>query len=173
MLELSEPSSGLLFFSFLYRSDFFSQSSLQAQVESRFGKGFVLLPAFNPLAEYYAREMGEMSELKRFFLVTSTSYPREFLLTAKLQALNWEKLWSANCKRQVNVDVGLITAESFILATTKNYSHRIFIGQRIFADLTYQFTENRFQPLPWCYPDYRDQEKIDFITWCRSFLLVK
>lgn len=173
MLELSEPSSGLLFFSLLYRSDLHSQASLLAEIESLYGNGFFFVPTFNPLAEYYSKEMGDMSELRRFFLVTSSAYPREFLLTTKLQAINWEKLWSANNRRQVNVDLGLITAESFILATTKNYSHRIFIGQKIFADLTYQFIENRFRPLPWCYPDYLDQEKIDFITWCRSFLLVK
>ena len=119
MLELSEPSSGLLFFSFLYRSDLYSQSLLQAQAESFYGNGFVLVPAFNPLAEYYSKEMGEVSELKRFFLVTSSPYPREFLLTAKLQTINWEKERSANHKRQVNVDLGLITAESFIGAIKK------------------------------------------------------
>jgi hypothetical protein len=173
MLELSEPSQGLLFFSFLYRADLHSQASLLDHAQTLFGKGFVFAPSFNPLASYYAKEMGEASQLKRFFLVTTSAFPREFLLTAKLEALNWERSWSVDNKRQVNVDVGMISAESFILATTKNYSHRVFIGQKIFADLTYQFTDNSFRPLPWCYPDYQDQEKIDFLTWCRSFHLVK
>lgn len=173
MLELSEPSPGLLFFSFLYRSDILSQEKLKAQAESLFGKSLVFVPEFNPLAKYYSKEMGEESALKRFFIVTTTSFPREFLLTAKLQAIEWEKSWSEGNLRQVNVDVGIITAESFILATTKNYSHRVFIGQKIFADLTYQYSGHCFQPLPWCYPDYQDQQKIDFLTWCRSFHLVK
>lgn len=71
----------------------------------------------------------------------------------------------------VNIDIGFLTLENFVLATTKNYSHRIFIGQNIFADLTYHFHQGEFRSLPWTYPDYLDDQKKDFIKWGRSFLL--
>ena len=72
----------------------------------------------------------------------------------------------------VNVDIGFITPENFLLATTKNYAHRVFIGQNIFADLTYQCTDGVYQTLPWTYPDFKDQPKLDFLSWCRTYLLM-
>lgn len=172
MLELTSPSQGLLFFSFLFRSDLFSQEIFTQKVEALFGQTISFTPTFNPLATYYAKEMGEVSDLKRIFLVTDATFPREFLLSSKLMALNWEREWGRSSGRLVNVDVGFVSAENFILATTKNYAHRIFLGQNIFADLTYQSVGGEFQVLPWTYPDFKDPEKMEFLNWCRNFLLM-
>lgn len=172
MLKTESPSEGLLFFGFLYRSDLFSEELFAEKVEKLYGKLFRHQPEFNPLAAYYSKEMGEESLLKRVFFVTADSFPREFLLTSKLLSLVWENEWSQNGKRMVNVDLGMVSAENFILATTKNYSHRIFLGQNIFADLTYQCVQGRYQVLPWTYPDFQDDKKIDFFTWLRSYLLL-
>ncbi len=169
MLETSVPSQGLLFASFLFRDDLHSTASLTAFWESQFGKSFSLVPANNPLAEYYSREMG--SDLSRIFFLTSTAFPREFLLTTKLQAQVWESKWATDGKRMVNVDIGFLSLENFLLATTKNYSHRVYLGQNIFADLTYQFHQGELQSFPWTYPDYLDSQKKDFFLWSRSFLL--
>ena len=172
MLKTEQPSHGLLFFGILYRSDLFSEEVFAQKLEALFGKFISHTPEFNPLAQYYAKEMGEASLLKRIFFVSTTPYPREFLLSSKLLSLEWERAWAVDDKRMVNVDVGFISAENFILATTKNYAHRVFLGQNIFADLTYQCAEGRYQTLPWTYPDFRDTPKVDFFTWCRSYLLM-
>jgi hypothetical protein len=171
MLTLSVPSQGLLFGSFLYRSDLFNPEDLRTRWEAIYGKGFSYGPEFNPLAAYYAGEMGPENSLKRVFFTSSKSYPREFLLSAKLQMVEWEREWSVEGKRQVNVDVGFLTAENFLLATTKNYSHRVFLGQNIFADLTYYFHQGTLQTFPWTYPDYVDPKKLEYFTWLRSYLL--
>jgi hypothetical protein len=73
----------------------------------------------------------------------------------------------------VNVDLGIVTPENFILATTKSYAHRVFLGQNIFADLTFQCIGGQYQTLPWTYPDFKDPEKINFFNWCRTFLLMQ
>lgn len=169
MLETETPSQGLLFASFLYRSDLFSEEEITEFWEKHYNQSFGLCPALNPLAQYYSREMGE--PLSRKFFVTSSSCSRETLLSAKLQSLEWEKNWAQDNKRRVNVDIGFLSLENFLLATTKNYSHRVYLGQNIFADLTYYFHEGKFQTLPWTYPDYLDEEKKQFFTWCRSYLL--
>jgi archaellum biogenesis ATPase FlaH len=117
--------------------------------------------------------MGGAEHLQRVFYVSTESYPREFLLSSKLLALDWEREWLKKNARMVNVDTGFVSLENFLLATTKNFSHRIFIGQNQFADLTYQFVEQSFQFLPWTYPDFKDQDKLDFFNWCRSFLLMQ
>lgn len=169
MLFPTSPTHGLLFGSFLYREDLHETSELQKIWEGEFGQSFKLLPANNPLNSYYEKEMG--TPLSRFFVITATAYPREFLLSSKLLALEWERKWAISGKRMVNLDTGILTLENFLLATTKNYSHRVYIGQNIFADLTYQFVQGQFQVFPWTYPDFQDEEKIKFFTWCRNYLL--
>ena len=169
MLKTQTPSSGLLFASFLYRRDIFDKKELVFFWERHFGLSFTYEPLFHPLMDYYAKEMG--SDLHRFFILTSQSYPREALLSTKLLSLEWEQNWSKNDLRRVNVDIGFLSLENFILSTTKNYSHRVFIGHNIFADLTYVFQKGEFEPLPWTYPDYLDLDKKHFLTWGRGFLL--
>lgn len=164
-------SPGLLFASFLYRRDLHSEESLLAFWEEKFGKSFLFVPRMNPLNAYYSKEMGEEPLLSRFFCLTSGTFPREFLLSTKLQSLIWEEDWSDSSKRMVNVDIGFLTLENFILSTTKNYSHRVFLGQDIYADLTYHFHQGELQTFPWTYPDYVDAEKKEFFTWGRNFLL--
>lgn len=169
MLTTTVPTQGLLFGSFLYRNDLHTESSLTAFWEEQFGKSFSLVPANNPLANYYAKEMGE--NLSRIFFLTSGHYPRELLLTSKLQALEWENKWAIDGKRMVNVDTGFLSLENFQLATTKNYSHRVYLGQNIFTDLTYQFHQGELQSFAWTYPDYLDPQKKDFFLWGRTYLL--
>lgn len=171
MLNFEGPKPGLLFGSFLYRSDLYNEDDLKGTWENLYGESFILRPKLNPLLSYYAKEMKEADHLKRFFIATSKTYPRESLLSSKIQALDWEKKWSESSERRVNVDTGFLSLENFLLATTKNYSHRIYIGQNLFADLTYHFHEGGFQALPWTYPDYQDDEKLEFLTWLRSYLL--
>lgn len=173
MLKVSEPSECLLFSSFLYRSDLFDESEFKDLWKKHYGEFFAFSPQENPLKDYYSHEMGHAELLKRFFLVSTQHFKRDILLTSKLQALEWENSYARDSKRMVNIDTGSISLENFLLGTTKNYSHRIYIGQGIFADLTYEFNQGRYRELPWTYPDYRDSEKLDFITWTRSYLLTK
>lgn len=171
MLETIRTSKALLFGSFLYRKDLFEVDKLKAVWEKEYGDSFFYSPEFNPLIKYYTKEMGE--NLGRFFLVTTQPIDRDLFVPAKLKAMEWEKAWAQNTKRMVNVDIGCLSAENFILATTKNYSHRIYLSNDIFADLTYYFHEGKFQTLSWTYPDYVDEKKIEFITWLRSYLLAQ
>ncbi len=170
MLSPPPVSQGLLFGSFLYNTNLFSEEALRKEWDAFYGPSFYFNPQHNPLAKYYSTEMGNQENLKRFFALTSAPFDRQELLKSKLQALKWEENWSVQSKRMVNVDTGMLTLENFILATTKNYSHRIFIGSNIFADLTYQFQLGKFQLLPWTYPDYHDDAKIEFFTWGRAHL---
>lgn len=169
MLKAEVPSKGLLFGSFLYREDLFTDKFFTDFWQKMFGAGFSQRPLHNPLAHYYAKEMGE--PLSRIFFLTSSLFAREYLLSTKLQAIEWERKWSVDNHRQVNVDIGFLSAENFLLATTKNYSHRVFLGQGIYADLTYMFHQGELQTLPWTYPDYIDEEKKNFFLWGRSWLL--
>ena len=70
--------------------------------------------------------------------------------------------------RKVNIDPGYLAASKFILATGKDYSHRIYLGQGIYGDLTLWFQKGGFTPLPWTYPDYGSQPLIGLINLLRK-----
>jgi hypothetical protein len=73
--------------------------------------------------------------------------------------------------RPVNLDPGIIEPSKFILATTKNYSHRIYIGKKMYAEVTLIFDKGYWRPLPYTYPDYRQQCYFEFFEKVRTRLL--
>jgi len=73
--------------------------------------------------------------------------------------------------RPVNLDPGIIEPSKLILASTKNYSHRIYIGEKMYAEVTLIFDKSRWRPLEHTYPDYRQQCYFDFFDKVRTRLL--
>ena len=73
--------------------------------------------------------------------------------------------------RPVNLDPGIIEPSKLILATTKNYSHRIYIGKKMYAEVTLVFDKGSWRPLPYTYPDYRQQYYFVFFEKVRTRLL--
>jgi hypothetical protein len=73
--------------------------------------------------------------------------------------------------RPVNLDPGIIEPSKLILATTKNYSHRIYIGKRMYAEVTLVFDKGQWQPLGHTYPDYKQKCYLDFFLKVRTRLL--
>lgn len=73
--------------------------------------------------------------------------------------------------RPVNLDPGVIEPSKLVLATTKNYSHRIYIGKKMYAEVTLIFDKGRWCPFEYTYPDYRQQCYFDFFDRVRTRLL--
>jgi hypothetical protein len=73
--------------------------------------------------------------------------------------------------RPVNLDPGMIEPAKLVLATTKDYSHRIYIGKKIFAEVTLVYDKGRWRPLDHTYPDYRQECYFDFFEQVRTRLL--
>ena len=73
--------------------------------------------------------------------------------------------------RPVNLDPGIIEPSKLVLATTKNYSHRIYIGNKMYAEVTLIYDKGRWCPLEHTYPDYRQQCYFDFFEKVRERLL--
>ncbi|MGA6927708.1 MAG: DUF4416 family protein, partial [Desulfosarcina sp.] len=74
--------------------------------------------------------------------------------------------------RRVNIDPGYLLPERFVLATGKNFTHRIYVGDGIYADLTLIYRKGAFRTLPWTYPDYADRQLIDFLSLVRKKYMV-
>jgi hypothetical protein len=58
--------------------------------------------------------------------------------------------------------------ERLVLATGKNYIHRIYLAKGIYADLTLIFNKGTFKPLAWTYRDYADPEIIAVLNQLRE-----
>jgi hypothetical protein len=84
---------------------------------------------------------------------------RQWLVELKLLCNRIEKeLAAEDGSRRINLDPGLLSMENFVLATTKNRGHRIFLRDGIFAEVTLMYVRGKFEPLPWTFPDYRSEE---------------
>jgi len=104
-------------------------------------------------SDYYEKEMGR--NLSRCFLLFASLASREQLPEVKLRTNEIEMHYAQQGKRTVNIDPGYIAFEHVVLATTKGYAHRLYLGQGIFGDLTLMFENGSYHGLPWTYPDYR------------------
>jgi len=105
--------------------------------------------------DYYEGEMG--TPLFRRFFVGERPVGRDALARIKVRMEAIEEKLSEGGRRTVNLDPGILTAENFILATGKNYTHRVYLGEGVFADLTLEYRDGEFRPLPWTYPDYASE----------------
>lgn len=116
--------------------------------------------------DYYEPETG--SPLFRRLFAFNKLIQQDFLPEMKLMTNALELKFAEKGKRRVNMDPGYMLQERFVLATGKNYSHRIYIGKGIYADLTLIYTKGSFQTLPWTYPDYADQKMLSFLGQVRN-----
>jgi hypothetical protein len=127
--------------------------------------------SFERFTCYYENEMGP--GLLRSYWVFAEHVARGSLVEAKLATNRIEKEMSIDEKRTVNLDPGLLTPESLVMATTKPYSHRIYLSKGIYAELVVMFRRGGgIDPLPWAYPDYRDPETLNFFSSVRKEILL-
>ena len=118
--------------------------------------------------EYYRPEFGP--NLVRRWVGFHPPCSAVLLATAKLATIEIEKALAEAERRRVNLDPGLLTMHNLVLASTKDYSHRIYLRDGIRAELTLDYQHGAWQPLPWTYPDYRTEACLEFLARCRRRL---
>ncbi len=121
--------------------------------------------------KYYAKEMGWPLH-RRFVSFEELIHP-EALVEVKLKTNEIEKGYLTRGNRRINIDPGYISPERLILATGKNYIHRVYLTKGIYADLTLIFKRGSFRPLEWTYRDYADPEMIGYLNELREAYMEK
>ena len=116
--------------------------------------------------DYYTAEMGE--KLFRRFVTFRPLIPREHLVRIKHETNGIEGQFAVEGRRRINIDPGYICAEHLILATTKGYTHRPYLGEGIHADLTLIYREGKFRPLEWTYPDFASSQVREILRGVRK-----
>jgi len=116
--------------------------------------------------DYYAGEMGE--NLKRRWIAFAELKERGCLADAKHAAVILEGELSEEGRRTVNIDPGYVDDAQVVLATAKNFSHRVYIGKGYYAEVTLIYHRTGFKPLEWTYPDYKSGKGLEFFEAVRS-----
>ena len=137
------------------------------QLETHFGPTDWISKLFPfDRTQYYAKEMGW--PLYRRFISFSSLISPDSIVEIKLMTNKIENEHLLNKKRLINIDPGYVSLERLVLATGKNYTHRIYLTKGIYADLTLVFHAGTFNPLVWTYPDYADEEVIGWFNGVRE-----
>ncbi|ACU90974.1 DUF4416 family protein [Desulfomicrobium baculatum] len=101
---------------------------------------------------YYDSELG--TPISRHILSFERPLPLDGLAEVKLATNRLEAEWALDGRRLFNLDPGYVTQERLVLATGKNFTHRVYLSQGIWADLTLIFQGGDWLDLPWTFPDY-------------------
>jgi hypothetical protein len=114
---------------------------------------------------YYADEMG--GPLYRRLMAFAEPMDPGRLPSVKHFCHDLEQAGLDGHRRRVNIDPGYLCRSRVVLATGKDFTHRIYIGASVYADLTLVFQGGRFTALPWTYPDYRTPPLLRFLEKAR------
>jgi len=141
-----------------------SEAGRLAEVESRLSAEFGTIDLRSSVipftfTDYYRRETGDRI-LRTFFgfesLIEAGRLPEIKHWTNAL-----ESEFSGipdGVPRPVNLDPGYIEHSKVILASTKNFYHRMYLGRGIFGEVTMHFRNNAWEFFPWTYPDYQSED---------------
>lgn len=119
-----------------------------------------------PHTDYYIPEMG--TGLERCLVSFLHLADPEFLPHWKRRCHLLEQALSLEGRRLLNLDVGYLTGERLVLATGKNFRHRLFLSQGIYGEVTLVAGRGGFVSLPWTYPDYASEPLLSWLNRVRQ-----
>jgi hypothetical protein len=139
--------------------------------------------AFGPLAlespafefnqtDYYEPTMGP--GLRKVFFAFAGLVDPARLVDIKLQTNAWEEEYAGQGKhaevRPLNLDPGYLTLGKLVLASTKDFCHRIYLERGMYAEVTLFYRHGRWEHHPWTFADYRRRDYQQFFSECREYL---
>lgn len=149
----------------------FKEEGMLKKVESiltrKFGKidlSSEILPFEH--TDYYEKEFGK--NLKRKFISFKKLICPEDLPKIKIFTNKIEGKLTKNSSRLINIDPGYLDLAKLLLASAKDYKHRIYLQKGIYAEVTLFYQNKSFQIWDWTYPDYRSKEYIDIFNRIRE-----
>jgi hypothetical protein len=143
------------------------------RVESAWGTIVAESPRFEfRETPYYDATMGP-DQRKVFWALERPFDPSE-LASIKLLSNRWEEEYAALGRhaepRPLNLDPGYLTLAKLVLASTKDFTHRIYLSQGIFAEVTLFYRRGRWEHHEWTFPDYRRADYQQFFSQLRDDL---
>jgi len=130
----------------------------RVRLEKQFGAVDLASPDIQfTFTQYYENEMGA-GLIRRFIafqeLIDPGILPDTKLFTNQLES-EIAQAGEYPVKRPVNLDPGYITPAKLVLASAKDFSHRIYLRDGIYAEVTLHYKKSgSFESRPWTFPDY-------------------
>ncbi|NOR15374.1 MAG: DUF4416 family protein [Candidatus Aminicenantes bacterium] len=138
-----------------------------------FGRMDLTSSAFKfTFSDYYHKQMG--GAVERMFLSFSDLISPENLSSIKLQTNELEEIVrreQGSDQRVINLDPGILSASSLVMATTKDFAHRIPLQNGIYAHLELLFGKDMIRTLEWTYPDFKTGDYDEFFLEVRRIYL--
>jgi hypothetical protein len=130
-----KPPDRVKLFAGLLAPDEESFHNAEATITERWGKidhrGPILPFTYT---DYYAPEMGKT--LMRRWVSFETLIEPSQLAGIKRYSNEVEDSFACSGKRVVNIDPGYLALSKIVLASTKDFSHRIYLSDGIYAEIT-------------------------------------
>jgi len=173
MWEVAEPKPVKLIVGIL-AADKRCLDAAMASVTARFGKADMVSQVWDFYqTDYYKDELGD-KPVRQFVSIDELIDPGQ-LAEIKHRANEIERTLAeeldSGLPRPVNLDPGMIEPSKLVLASTKNFSHRIYIGNGMYAELTLSFCKGRWQEFSYTFPDYKEQRYHGFLSKVRDRLV--
>lgn len=123
--------------------------------------------------DYYKEQAGE--KIVRGFVAFERLIDPGELASIKIETNHLEQQLAEELEtsfpRPVNLDPGIIEPSKLILASTKNFSHRIYIGQNMYAELTLSYSKGKWESYAYTFPDYKENRYHEFLSMARGRLV--
>jgi hypothetical protein len=137
---------------------------VQERLQETFGPVDLSSCAFPfDLTHYYDEEMG--APILRFFLsFTGLIAPSE-ISSIKKTTNAMEAVFAGGSqppRRPVNLDPGYLEESKIVLASTKNFYHRILLADGVYGEVTLHYSGGCWQSFPWSFPDFRSGRYDEF-----------
>jgi len=125
--------------------------------------------------DYYSKQMGGASLMRKFISFDTLIAPETLseikMTTNQIEEKIKTKLQSPH--RTVNIDPGLISDSSLIMATVKDFAHRVPLQKGIYGHLEFLFGKKEIRILSWTYPDFKNKTYHSFFLAARKKYLVQ
>ncbi len=121
----------------------------------------------------YQRSQAE-GEMKKVMLDFRDLVPRESLASLKvrcheieMQLLRQAQDENVIASRPINLDPSHLFTDKFIVSSSRDKPHRLYLGHGVFGELTLMIRQGHFESLPWTYADYLEPEVLNFLSGAR------
>jgi hypothetical protein len=167
MGEIKKPQDVKLFAAIMFREDFDLRTAVDTLTSSYGG----IESSFGPIdfswSNYYEDEMGR--SLLKYYAIFEGFIDRSALPSIKIAANKLEERFAGDDgRRAVNIDPGYLAVDKFVLASTKDFFHRLYLGDGIFGEVTLHYRKGRFCHFSWTYTDYQDTKFLKFLETARN-----
>jgi hypothetical protein len=118
---------------------------------------------------YYDAEMG-IPLMRSFLGFSGLIGPAEIAeIKVETNAIETEMATRfTGVRRPVNLDPGYLELSKIVLASTKNFYHRIYLSMGIYAEVTMHFEAGQWKSFPWTFPDFQSGRYSAFFASLRN-----